>query len=124
MCQASGPDDLVMVHQAAYQPGDKLVFTVDEAPAFYVIRVDGAMDEAFVYLTCQSVEYAIPFEPDNPIQADRISYGPGCFIGERHYITLRRARAEETKIWWAAIPMSTQTRPRRALPHHCLPRET
>ena len=82
MCQASGPDDLVMVHQAAYQPGDKLVFTVDEAPAFYVIRVDGAMDEAFVYLTCQSVEYAIPFEPDNPIQADRISYGPGCFIGE------------------------------------------
>ena len=97
MCQASGPDDLVMVHQAAYQPGDKPVFTVDEAPAFYVIRVDGAMDEAFVYLTCQSVEYAIPFEPDNPIQADRISYGPGCFIGERHYITLRRARAEETK---------------------------
>lgn len=97
ICQASGPDDLVMVHQAAYQPGDKLVFTVDEAPAFYVIRVDGAMDEAFVYLNRQSVEYVIPFEPGNPVQADRISYGPGCFIGERHYITLRRARAEETK---------------------------
>ena len=97
LCRVDGENEIWLVHQGEYVPGDKLVFSTDEVPGYYVIRVDGAMDEAFVYLTCQSVEYAIPFEPDNPIQADRISYGPGCFIGERHYITLRRARAEETK---------------------------
>ena len=97
VCQVSGPDDLVLVHQAEYQPGDKLVFTVDEAPAFYVIRVDGAMDEAFVYLTQHSLEYAIPFDPENPFHLARISYCPGSFFGRQHYITLRRARAEELK---------------------------
>lgn len=96
-CQVLGSDDLTMVYQAQYQPGDKLRFTVDQVPAFYVIRVDGAMDEAYVYLTQDTVDYPIPFDPENPMNLTRISYSPGSFIGQLHYITLRRARPEETK---------------------------
>ena len=95
LCEANGENELWLVHQGEYAPGDKLVFTTDEVPAFYVIRVDGAMDEAYVYLTRQRVEYPIPFERGTPLQAARISYCPGSFTGECHYITMRRAREEE-----------------------------
>lgn len=97
LCRAEGGDELVMVYQGRYQPGYKLVFTSDEIPGFYVIRVDAAMDEAYVYLTRERVEYAVPFDPENPLKADRIAYHPGCFTGERHYITMRRARAQENE---------------------------
>lgn len=85
-----GENQIVMVYEGAYQPGDKIVFSTNEPFAFYVIRVDGAMDEAYVYFTQNRVEYAIPFELNNPLGMDRISYCPGCFIGELHYITMRK----------------------------------
>lgn len=94
-CLVDGEDSIWMVHQGEYELGDKIVFTTDEYPAFYIIRVDGAVDEAYVYLTRGRVEYAIPFEKDNPFKMDRISYCPGSFIGERHYITIRRAEDQE-----------------------------
>lgn len=97
VCQAEGRDELWLVHQGEYQPGDKLVFTTDEVPGYYIIRVDGAMDEAYVYLTQARVEYAVPFERDSPLKMDRISYSVGTFTGERHYITLRKAREQENR---------------------------
>lgn len=97
LCGASGENELWLVHQGEYTLGDKLVFTTDEVPAFYVIGVDGSMDEAYVYLTRGRVEYAIPFERGNPLKMDRISYCPGSFAGTLHYITMRKARDEENK---------------------------
>ncbi len=94
-CHAEGEDNIWMVHQGEYDPGDKLIFSTDEFPAFYVIRVDGAMDEAYVYLTRAEVEYTIPFEKENPFGMPRISYCPGSFIGERHYVTMRRVKEPE-----------------------------
>lgn len=94
-CRGEGENELVMVWQGRYRPGDRLVFTTDEVPGFYVIRVDGAMEEAYVYLTRERVEYTVPFDPENPLNAERISYHPGSFTGERHYIAMRKARAQE-----------------------------
>lgn len=94
-CRSCGENSVWLVHQGMYEQGDKLIFTTDEAPGFYVIRVDGALEEAYVYLTCQRVEYIIPFELDNPFKMDKVSYCPGSFIGERHYITMRKARFQE-----------------------------
>lgn len=96
-CHADGVDELWLVHQEKYEPGDKIIFTTNEFPAFYVIRVDGCQDEAYVYLTQGKVEYVIPFERDNPLKADRFSYHPGSFTGERHYITMRKAKAQENR---------------------------
>lgn len=98
-CRVNGMDDIWMVHQGEYEPGDKIVFTTDTFPAFYVIRVDGAMDEAYVYLTGKRVEYAVPFEKGNPFKMDKISYCLGSFIGERHYITMRMAREQENRYY-------------------------
>lgn len=92
-----GENELHLVYPKAYEPGDRIVFTTDEAPAFYVIRVDGAMDEAYVYLTKERVEYVIPFEQVEYFKGDRISYSPGSFFGPSHYITMRKARPEENR---------------------------
>ena len=92
-----GEDEVQLVYRQKYQKGDKLIFTADQVPDFYIIRSDGAMDEAYVYLTQERLEYPIPFEEGNPFNMDRISYHPGCFMGELHYITMRRARAEENR---------------------------
>lgn len=97
MCQAEGNDEIWVVHQGIYEPGDKIIFTTDEVPAYYVIRVDGAMDEAYVYLTQNQVEYVIPFEQDNPFKIDKISYSLGTFVGKRHYITMRKAGDQENE---------------------------
>lgn len=83
--RAEGEDELVTVYEGEYAPGDRLVFETDEADTYYVIRVDGAMDEAYVYLTKRTVEYGIPFDEK------KISYNPASFTGNRHYLTMRKA---------------------------------
>ena len=97
LCRVDGENEIWLVHQGEYVPGDKLVFTTDEVPGYYVIRVDGAMDEAYVYLTEGRVEYPIPFERNEHMKSDRMSYCPGSFYGVQHYITMRRARPEENE---------------------------
>lgn len=92
-----GENEIHLVYPEKYVSGDRLVFTADEIPGFYVIRVDGAMDEAYVYLTQERLEYPIPFESGNPLNMERISYCPGSFAGPSHYITMRRARPEENR---------------------------
>lgn len=92
-----GENEIHLVYPKAYEPGDRIVFTTDETPAFYVIRVDGAMDEAYVYLTKERVEYVIPFEQGEYFKEDRISYCPGSFSGSSHYITMRKAKPEEDR---------------------------
>ena len=92
-----GEDEVYLVYPQQYGPGDRIIFTADQVPGSYVIRVDGAMDEAYVYLTQRRVEYPIPFERNEYSQGDRISYCPGSFAGPSHYITMRRARPEEDR---------------------------
>lgn len=96
LCRAEGQQIVWLAHKGEYQPGDTLVFTTDEFPACYFIQVDGGMDEAYVYLTGGRVEYPIPFEPEAAAYDRlRLSYCPGSFAGESHYIAMRKARREE-----------------------------
>lgn len=95
--KVQGENEVLMVYPKEYVPGDRLVFTTDEVPAYYVIRVDGAMEEAYVYLTKEQVEYPIPFERSEHFQTDRLSYSPGSFSGAQHYISMRMARPEENE---------------------------
>ena len=88
---ASGENELLLVWEGEYQPGDKIRFETDEVPGFYVVRVDGAMDEAYVYMTRERVDYTIPFAEK------KVSYNPVSFTGPAHYITIRRAGAEENR---------------------------
>ena len=92
-CQGRGEDQILMVYEGEYEPGDRILFETNEKGGYYVIRVDGSMDEAYVYLTRERVEYIIPFDEK------KISYNPACFTGERHYITMRRAEDYENKAY-------------------------
>lgn len=63
-----------LVYPAAYAPGDSITMTVPE-PGYYVIRLDDAMNEEFVYMKETSFTLKIPFAEA------RISYSPRAFSG-------------------------------------------
>lgn len=89
--KVSGKDQLLMVYQGEYEPGDTIVLETDQTDGYYVIRIDDALDEAYVYLNQSRLVYTIPFEEK------RISYNPKCFSGSLHYITMRIAEAYENE---------------------------
>ncbi len=91
--KVSGEDEILMVYEGEYIPGDKICFETDQTGVFYVIRVDGSMDEAYVFLTRELVEYVIPFDEK------KVSYNPAAFTGQRHYITMRKARDYENEYY-------------------------
>ncbi|MGL5436296.1 MAG: discoidin domain-containing protein [Lachnospiraceae bacterium] len=76
---------VVLVFEDYYEPGDQIIVSVPEVPAYYVIRLDDCMDEALVYLTERVITYHIPFEEK------KVSYNPKAFSGECHYLTVRGA---------------------------------
>ena len=89
--QVCSQDEALMVYRGEYSEGDSLVFETTEPNAYYVIRVDDGMDEAYVYLTTEKLSYLIPFHEK------KISYNPKCFTGQRHYITMRKAEEFENR---------------------------
>lgn len=90
-CLACGKDRIHLVFRGEYEPGDRIVFETDETDAYYVIRADSCMDEAYVWLTEPQVIFEIPFE------MQRISKNAGCFAGETHYLTMRKAQPKENQ---------------------------
>ncbi len=82
--------EVILAWEGEYVPGDEIVFTFPETETFYVVRVDDAMDESFVYVTREQVVYYVPFDEK------KTSYNPKSFTGERHYLTLRPAKDWET----------------------------
>ena len=88
-CQVRGENQILMVYEGEYEPGDRIIFETEEKNGYYVIRVDGSLDEAYVYLTRERVEYVIPFEDK------KVSYNPVSFTGKNHYITMRGAENYE-----------------------------
>ena len=69
-----------LVYPVAYAPGDSITMTVPE-PGYYVIRLDDAMNEEFVYMKETSFTLEIPFAEA------RISYSPRAFSGPIHYLS-------------------------------------
>lgn len=89
--QANG--ETVLAWEGEYQEGDQIICTFPETGRFYVVRIDDTMDEALVYVTKEEVVFDIPFEEK------KTSYNPKAFTGERHYLTLRPAKAFEVSAY-------------------------
>lgn len=85
----AGENQAILAWEGEYAPGDRIQLLVPETPQYYVLRVDEVLDEAFVYLTEEKLEYLIPFDE----KKDNIC--PKAFGGERHYLTLRKAEDYE-----------------------------
>lgn len=101
-----------LVYPAAYAPGDSITMTVPE-PGYYVIRLDDAMNEEFVYMNETSFTLEIPFAEA------RISYSPRAFPDRcticRHGPRGLR-RSQHRAIWPATVMTAMAIRP--ATPTH------
>ena len=78
----------VLYYAEKYLPGDAIVLRVPQ-PGYYVICLDDAMGEEFVWMNGAEFTLEVPFEEG------RISYSPRAFVGTDHYLTARPARDEE-----------------------------
>ncbi len=85
----AGDDQAILAWKGLYEEGDSITFSVPAAPQHYIIRVDDVLDEAFVYLTDQTMTYIVPFNE----KKDNIN--PKAFTGDCHYLTIRKAREDE-----------------------------
>lgn len=81
--------EIQLVFEGEYEIGDRILLETTETDTYYIIRIDDSMEEAFVYLTAKELSFEIPFDEK------KISYNPKAFSGERHYITMRKARPYE-----------------------------
>lgn len=92
ICHADGTvaaeGENVLYYAEEYTSGDAIVLQVP-APGYYVIRLDDAMGEEFVWMNGDRFVLEIPFAEG------RISYSPRAFAGTDHYLTARPAREEE-----------------------------
>lgn len=89
ICGNSGEDfvDLVCLH--TYEEGDRIILESSERDVYVNWQVDDALGAAFVFLKAGEASYSIPFGEK------RISCSPKVFSGERHYLYVEAARADE-----------------------------
>ncbi len=78
----------VLYYKEEYLPGDAIVLSVPQ-PGYYVICLDDALGEEFVWMNGAEFALKVPFGEG------RISYSPRAFVGTDHYLTARTARDEE-----------------------------
>ncbi len=85
----SSQTQAVLAWKGVYEEGDSIRFTMPEKNAYYVLKVDDAMEESFIYSTEQEIIYKIPFNEK------KTSYNPKAFTGELHYLSIRCAMEAE-----------------------------
>ena len=86
---AQGDDQAILAWAGTYEDGDRIIFQFPQLDDFYVVRADDAMDEALVYMKKEQLVFDVPFEEK------KTSYNPKAFTGDRHYLTLRKAKSYE-----------------------------
>lgn len=89
LSSATDENEVYLVYEENYQPGDTILLETDEINRHYIIALDDAMAPALVYLTEKTYLLKIPF------QEQKVSYNPRSFDGNNHYITARIASSEE-----------------------------
>lgn len=87
--EAAGCDQAILAWKGIYEEGDSICFTLPETNACYFIKVDDVMEESFIYSKETKIVYHIPFNEK------KTSFNPKSFTGERHYLTVRCAAANE-----------------------------
>lgn len=90
---AIGEEQAILIYNAAYEMGDKIVINFPKANEFYCIRIDDTLDETYVYIANKELVYEIPFEEK------KAAHNPKSFLGDVHYITCRLARSYEKQAY-------------------------
>jgi hypothetical protein len=89
--EAVGDDEVVLAWDGEYRKGDIIEFSGITPEEFYVVKVDATIDPSLVLIKEETVLYTVPF------YEKKTSYNPLSFLGNRHIVTIRRARDYEVK---------------------------
>ncbi len=89
LSSCSGENEVHLVYDQEYQPGDTINLSVTEPNCFLVIQFDTVLNPAFVYMKESTYTFEIPFDEK------RFSYDPKTFSGSLHLLTARLAKIEE-----------------------------
>ena len=100
IAEGAGFVDLAARH-FAYEDGDQIRLTVDEAHQYLVVKFDETLDASLVYVPNHEWFYTVTMS-DNAIE----SRADGRFMNERHYLSARLATTEEIQSYrnWALNP--------------------
>lgn len=82
--EEKGDNEICLLLEHEYLSGDKVVFESDDE-GYYWIQLDEALGKALVYVK-ETFDYPIPFGEK------RVSFSPKTFMGNRHYMNIRKAR--------------------------------
>lgn len=97
----TGTDEAVLATKNyTFQAGDKIKVTTDQKQLVYV-QLDDTLASSLLYLSEGEWIYEIPMD-----EKLREAYAPTAFLGECHYIFVRKAYAEEQTSYrnWAVNP--------------------
>lgn len=82
--EEKGDNEICLLLEHEYLSGDRVVFEPDDE-GYYWIQLDEALGKALVYVK-ETFDYPIPFGEK------RVSFSPKTFMGNRHYMNIRKAR--------------------------------
>ncbi len=80
--------EVSLFFEGTYEPGDEIVFECENTPANVCLMLDDALGKSLVYVTGE-VRYKIPF------MEKRLNISPKAFMGDRHLLYAREAKAFE-----------------------------
>ena len=87
-----GEDEVNLVYDREYQPGDKIVLEIPNEMEYLWFQVDDALGRSLVYVT-GTVTYQIPFGEK------RVNLSPKAFYGHRHLLCAKRAMPFEIQAY-------------------------
>ncbi|TPW31683.1 carbohydrate-binding protein [Martelella alba] len=89
--ERTGSDNVYLVHESSYHPGEQIVIETDQFPCFLRLAVDAALAPSIIFMKEPRFSFPVPFDEQTMI------YPPLAFSGTRHRIMARLARPPETE---------------------------
>jgi hypothetical protein len=84
-----GDDEVTLVYEPEYMPGDELVINSDTAKVYLLVHLDDSTVPFVAYLAEKEFTFAIPFEEKHQC------YSPRAFAGTNHILYVRQATDSE-----------------------------
>lgn len=86
---APAAERVSLVHNSAYQPGDRVALEIGTPGQYCMIQFEDTMPEAMVFVQKREINFAIPFGEQ------AVTYSPKSFVGDCHVVRARLATEEE-----------------------------
>lgn len=80
----------ITLKRETYEPGDKIVVETKQVGQYLMVQLDSTLSESLIYIRGNEWKFEIPFS-----EKLRAAYHPNAFLGDRHYIYVRKATNQE-----------------------------